>query len=179
MPTMARALGREFDIGIGVSPVNLNTGANTGKRISMIDCQGLTIVICCGVGTAASDLAVDLQEHTASVSGTSQDLDIITDYFNKQELALDNDESWVKVSQAAGSEIADTGGTGTSAEHEQIVVIEVGADQLSDGFTHLSLNVPQPGATKLGCVLYFKHGLESQRAPANLPNLLNPGAANV
>lgn len=179
MPTGAMALGRLFDIGTGIAPVNLNTGANTGKRISMIDCEGIAFVVFAGVGTAASDLAVDLNEHTASTGGTSQDLDIITRYYIKDETALDNDESWVETTQAAASEIADVGGTGVSAEHEQIVVIEVAAAQLSDTFTHLSLNIPQPGATKLGCVLYVKHGLESQRRPANLPNLLNPGAANV
>lgn len=179
MTTMARALGRLFDIGCGISPVNLNTAGNTGKRISMQDCQGITFVVFAGVGTAASDLAVDLQEATAYTGGTIQDLDIITKYYIKDELALDNDESWVETTQAAASEIADVGGLGVSAEHEQIVVIEVGADQLSDGFTHVSLNIPQPGATKLGCVLYIKHGLKVQRAPANLPNLLNPGAANA
>lgn len=179
MPTAARALGRLFDIGCGIAPINLNTGANTGKRISMADCSGITFVVFAGVGTAASDLAVDLQEHTAYTGGTTQDLDIITDYFIKDELALDNDESWVKTSQAAASEIADVGGTGVSAEDQQIVVIEVGADQLSNGYTHVSLNIPQPGATKLGCVLYIKHDLLVKRAPANLPNLLNIGAANA
>ena len=179
MPTGARALGRLFDVGCGISPVNLNTGANTGKRISMKNAKTCTFVIFAGVGTAASDLAVDLQEATAYTGGTIQDLDIITKYYIKDETALDNDESWVETTQAATSEIADVGGTGVSAEHEQIVVIEVDADQMSDGYTHLSLNIPQPGATKLGCVLYFLTGLKVQRAPANLGNLLNPGAANV
>ena len=64
-------------------------------------------------------------------------------------------------------------------ENQQIVVIEVGADQLTDGYTHLSMNVPQIGAAKIGCVLYIKHDLKVQRRPANLPNLLNPGAANA
>jgi len=180
MTTQAIALGRLFDIGIGVSPVNLNTGANTGKRISMKNAKTCTFVVVAGVGTAASDLAVDLQEHTAASGGTSQDLDIVTKYYIKDELALDNDESWVETTQSpAASEIADAGGLGVSAEHEQIVVIEVNADQLSDGFTHLSLNAPQPGATKLGCILYVLSGLKVQRTPANLGNLLNPGAANA
>lgn len=179
MVTTARALGRLFDIGLGIAPVNLNTGGNTGKRISMVDCGTLTIVVIAAVGTAASDLALDLQEHNAASGGTSQDLDIITQYFIKDELALDNDESWVSTTQAAASEISDAGGLGVSAEHEQIVVIEVGDSQLSDDFTHISLNVPQPGATKLGTVIYIKSDLEVKRTPANLPNLLNPGAANA
>jgi hypothetical protein len=32
---------------------------------------------------------------------------------------------------------------------------------------------------QLACFLYLKVGLLVQRAPANLPNLLNPGAANA
>lgn len=170
MTTGARALGRSFDIVAGVTPVNLNTGANTGKRVHLKNAAGATIVIFAGVGTAASDLAVDLQEHDAATSGTSQDLDIVTKYYSKQELTLDGDETWSEHTQAAASEIADIGGAGTSAELENLAVIEVGADQLSDGFEWISLNVPQPGATKLGCVLYLLHGLSVQRTPQNLVN---------
>jgi len=111
--------------------------------------------------------------------GTSQDLDIVTDYYHKSETALDNDESWTKVTQTAASEISEVGEAGTSGETQNLLVIEVGADQLSDGYTHLSLNVDDPGASKLGAVLYIKHGLKEQRDPEVLPNLLNPGAANA
>lgn len=170
MTTGSRELGRSFDIVAGVTPVNLNTGANTGKRVHLKNCDGVTIVIFAGVGTAASDLAVDLQEHNAATGGTSQDLDVITRYYSKQELTLDGDETWSLHTQSAASEITDVGGAGTSAELENLVVIEVGADQLSDNFEWISLNVPQPGATKLGCVLYLLHQLNIQRAPEQLVN---------
>jgi hypothetical protein len=179
MTTRVGALGRLFDIGAGIVPVDLNTGANTGYRISMEDCDGITFVIYCGVGTAGSDLPCDLQQYTASTGGTTADLDIITDYYHKTELALDNDETWTLVTQTAASEITDIGGAGTSAELQQIFVVEVTADQLADGYTHLGMNIAQPGASKIGCCLYIKWGLHSQRTPANLPNLLNPGAANA
>lgn len=179
MTTRVGALGRLFDIGAGIVPVDLNTGANTGYRISMEDCGGITFVIFAAVGTAASDLPCDLQEHTAYTGGTTQDLDIITNYYHKSELALDNDEIWALVTQAAASEITDIGGAGTSAEFQQIGVIEVSAEQLSDGYTHLSMDIAQPGAAKIGCCLYIKWDLKVQRTPANLPNLLNPGAANA
>lgn len=168
MTTGARALGRSFDVVSGIVPVNLNTGANTGARVHLKNCNGVTIVVYAGVGTAASDLAVDLQEHTAATGGTSQDLDIITKYYSKQELTLDGDEVWSEHTQAAASEIADVGGAGTSAELQNLVVIEVSATQLSDGFGWISLNIPQPGATKLGCVFYILHDLAVQRAPQNL-----------
>ena len=179
MTTRAVALGKIFDIGPGINVVDLNGAGNTGIRISMQDCDAITFVIFAKTGTAASDIACDLQEHTAYTGGTTQDLDIITEYFTKQELALDGDESWVSKTQTAASEITDLGGLGTSGELQNLAVIEVTADQLSDGYTHVSMDIPQPGAAKYGCCLYIKTGLHSQRKPANLPNLLNPGAANA
>ena len=169
MTTGARALGRSFDIVSGIVPVNLNTGANTGARVHLKNCGGVTIVVYAGVGTAASDLAVDLQEHSAATGGVSQDLDIVTTYFSKQELTLDGDETWSAHTQSpAASEIADIGAVGTSAELQNLAVIEVSAAQLSDGFGWISLNIPQPGATKLGCAFYILHDLQVQRTPQNL-----------
>lgn len=179
MTTRAGALGRLFDIGPGINVVDLNSAGNTGFRISMKDCDGIAFVIFAKIGTAASDIACDLQQYTAYTGGTTADLDIITEYFHKSELALDGDESWVSKTQTAASEITDIGGAGTSGEFQQLCVIEVTADQLADGYTHLGMNIPQPGAGKYGCCIYIKWGLHSQRKPANLPNLLNPGAANA
>jgi len=170
MTTGARGLGRLFDIVPAIVPVNLNTGANTGERVHLKNCRGVSVVIFASIGTAASDLAVDLQEADAATGGTIRDLDIITKYYLKDALALTSAATWAEVSQSAGSEIADTGGAGTSAEHSQVVVIEVGADQLSDGYEWLSINVPQPGATKLGCAFYILHDLDVQRKPQNLAN---------
>ena len=174
MTTGANGLGRYFDIVPAIVPVNLNTGANTGERVNMKDCTGVSIVVFASIGTAASDLAVDVQEANAATGGTIRDLDIVTKYYIKDALSLTAATTWSEVSQSAASEISDTGGAGTSAEHSQIVVIEVRADQLSDGYKWLSVNIPQPGATKLGCAFYIRHGLKVMRKPQNLAN---PNAA--
>lgn len=170
MATSARALGRLFDISAAIVPVDLEGGANTGKRIRVRDYQGVTVVVFAGAGTANDDLQIDLQEHNASSGGTSQDLDIITDYFHKSEATLDGDETWAKVTQSAASEISDVGGAGTSAELQQILVVDVAAEQLSEGFDYLSVNIPDLGSAgaKLGCALYIPWGLKAQRAPENL-----------
>lgn len=181
-----RALGRLFDIGLAVAPVDINTSdAATGKRISMVDCSGITIVAVTLLG-GADDLTFDVQQHTASVSGTSADLDAtgvstssgVTAWHIKAETALDNDESWVEVTQTAASECTVVGATyGTQ---QKLVAIYVGADQLGVGYTHLSVNVACTTATsQLLAVLYIKHDLNVQRKATNLPNLLNPGAANA
>lgn len=179
-------LGRLFDVGTCVVPVDINTSdAATGQRISMSGHTGIAIVAHCLAG-GADDLTFDVQQHTAYTGGTSADLDAaavatstgIDHYYIKAETALDNDEAWVKVTQAVASEVLVVGATyGTQ---QKLVVIQVGADQLGDTYTHISVNVACTTSTsQLLTVLYFPYDLAAQRAAANRPNLLRPGAANA
>lgn len=177
-----RALGRLFDIGLGVAPQAINNNADVvGKRIALNGARGITFVVVCEAGTAGDDLDLDLEEHTAYTGGTTRDLDVITEYYMKSETTLDNDESWVRETQSAASEITDAGGDGTSAEEQQIVVVEVEAAALSDDATHISMSFRNAGTNndKIGCILYFLHELRYQRRPDKLGNLLNPGAADA
>ncbi|RLV66348.1 hypothetical protein STAN_1869 [Streptomyces sp. CBMAI 2042] len=163
------ALGRLIDICVGAAPVDLSTAAVTGKRVRLRDCGGLTIVVVKGAGTAADDPTVTLRQHTAGSGGTSSTLPVIDHYYLKSATALAGTEAWTRVSQAAAATIADPGGAGTSAEHQQILVIEVEAAQLSDGYTHVSLDVADVGSNaQLGTVLYLRRDLVVQRAPASL-----------
>ena len=183
------ALGRLFDIGLGWAPVDLDTANGaTGKRIAMSGADGITFVVATGTG-GAEDLVLDLQQHTAYVNGTSADLDSVgaagtTDlarFHIKAETALDNDESWVKVDQTAGTTASECTVVGaTYGAMQKIVVIEVNAAMLAPGYTHVSLNAAiTTGTAQLACCLYFLHELRYQRKPVNLPNLLRPGAANA
>jgi len=161
-------LGRLFDLSTGWSPVDAQT-AQTGKRVSLKNAAGCTIVVIKAVGTAGDDHSYDLQQHTASTGGTSADLDIVSFYYLKDELALDGDETWSKVTQTAASEITEAGAAGTSAEHEQILVIEVEGTQLSDGYDYISLNSGGEGSNaQLSTCLYILRDLMVQRKPANL-----------
>lgn len=166
-----RALGRLFDISAGIIHTVANNGADvTGNRVSLRNCGGCTIVITGDVGTAGDDLDVDLQQHTASTGGTTADLDIIDVYWHKQEASLDGDETWTRTTQTAASEITDVGGAGTSAELQNLVVIEVDSAQLSDGYDYISLDTRNMGAAndKYVTVLYILRDLAVQRTPANL-----------
>lgn len=167
MPTTARALGRLFDISSALGIVDLNTAANTGNRIHMKNYAGVTFVFFADAGTDDGDVAMDLNEHTAASGGTSQDLDIITTYHKKEETTLDGDETWTAVTQTAASEIT---AVADSAEKENIYVVEVGAEQLSDGYEWISMNVPDLGQAKVGGVLAILWGLKAERTPANLPD---------
>lgn len=181
-----RALGRLFDVGLGWAPVDLDTGNGaTGKRISLQNASGITFLVTVAVAASGTDdLVLDVQQATAYTGGTSNDMDStngatgVTKFHIKSEALLDNDESWVEVTQSEASEITLAGAT--YAGTQQIIAIYVGADQLAAGFTHVSLNAAiTTAAVRLSSCLYVLHDLNVQRKPANLGNLLNPGAANA
>lgn len=179
-------LGRLFDFSPAVAPVDINTSdAATGLRISMAGHTGIAIVLFTLVG-GADTITVDVQQHTAYTGGTTNDLDAaavatstgIDHYYLKAETALDGDESWVKVTQTAASEVTIDGAT--YGAMQKLAVIQVGADQLGDGYTHLSANIAVTTSTsQLLAALYVPYDLAVQRAPVNRPNLLRPGAVNV
>jgi len=170
-------LGRLYDIGCALAPVDLATAGATGKRISMEDCGGIDIVLIYGAGTDGDDPVPSLQQHTAYTGGTTADLTTIATIYRKAETLLDNDESWVKTTQTAAALMT---AVADDAQKQKIYVISVEADQLTDGYTHISVNQADlSNNAQLAAFIYLKRDLKVQRTPANLPNLLRPGAANV
>jgi hypothetical protein len=165
-------LGRLFNIGLGWAPVDAQT-AQTGLRHYMGDSRGCTVVVIKAAGTAGDDHSYDLQQWQAATGGSALDLDIITAYYLKQETTLDNDETWTRFTQSVASEITDAGAATTSAELQQILVIEVDGAQLSDGYKYISLNSGGEGSNaQLSTCIYINHDLYAQRTPANLPACL-------
>lgn len=177
MTTGAKGLGRLFDFGTGSAPATSFSTAITGKNCSFQNCRGIGVLIVKSASGTTDDLACDLQE-VDGYAGTPRDLDIITDYWYKGEATLDNDEAWVKTTQSASSEISAIAGT---AELQMMLYFEVMENQLSDGYTHIAVNIPDLGSTDtpLGSVIYIPFDLKVQRAPQNLASLLRPGTANA
>lgn len=171
-------LGRLFDIGLGWAPVDIDTAnAATGKRLSLARASGVTILFIGAVG-GAEDLVLDVQQHTAYTGGTSADLDCVTQWYIKAETALDNDESWVAVTQSVASECTVVGAT--YGAMQKMVAIEISAASLSAGYSHVSVTAAITTATAQLCTcIYIVHDLAAQRTPPNLGNLLQPGAANA
>lgn len=168
MATGASALGRLFNVSVGAVPTDAVAGAITGNRIHLKDCGGVSFIVV-ATGASTDRLDLDLQEHNAASGGTSQDLDIITKAYYQTEATLDGDETWTEWSQSAASEVTDIGG----ASEQQLVVVEVRAEQLSDGFEWVSLNVPDLGTngTKHVAILNVAHDLMVMRKPTNLADL--------
>lgn len=162
------ALGRLFDVKPCVVPIDLSSGAQTGLRVNLRDWGGCAFVYFADAGTAGEDVDLDIQQHTVATSGSPADLDVVTQWHSMRETTFDNDETWTTSTQAAGSEI-DLGDD--EGEVQCMAVVEVTADQLSDGYSWVSCNVTDPGTTtgKLGCVIAIRYDPKRGRAPANLP----------
>jgi len=171
------ALGRIIDLGTGIAPYDTNAGAGTGKRVNLQDAGGITIVVYKGAGSGTDDPVLTFQQHTLSSGGTTSNLATIDHYYGKTEAALDNDEAWVKTTQAASQTVTLTG----SAQLQGIFVFEIEADDLADGYAWVSVNIADTGSAgaQLGAVLYILRDLHVQRKPTNLGNLLSPGSANA
>lgn len=170
------ALGRLFDISNGFIGMDISAGV-TGKRVSLENYGGVTIVINSSAVGTTDDLVPSLQQHTAYTGGTSADLSVMDKIYRKSETALDGDEAWVKTTQTAAAIMTAVAG---EAEKDNIYVIEIEAADLAAGYTHISVNHAALGTdAKLTSCLYILRDLKVQRTPANMPNPLNPGAANV
>ena len=169
------ALGRLFDIQPVIMAVNLATGANAGALVSLEHATGVTFVFLKDQGTAAEDPVLTFREAQDGAATGEQDLDVVTTYYSKTNTdasALDGSETWSKFTQAAGNIDGDNSAAevGLSAEDEALVAVYIGADQLSDGFTHVTVDIADVGdAAQIGAVIAILHGLVVQRAPENLP----------
>lgn len=163
------ALGRLFDIVAGVAPVSMEAAASTGNRVSLRNASHCTIVAFFGAAASGTEaLEFDVQQHTAASGGTTADLNVVDHYYTKLEATLDGDETWTRSTQSAASEVPVVAG---DRDKQGIVVIEIDAAMLSDGYTHISLNIADPGTVaRLGAVLYILTDLAVQRAPQNLVN---------
>jgi hypothetical protein len=165
-----QGLGRLYDIGSCFTPVDLNTANGaTGHRIHMRNYGSVTFLFFKAAGTAGEDPDIDIVEHNANTGGTSQDLDVVTEYYAKSETTLDGDEVWVRTAQTAASEV-DLGDA--SAEVEGMYVVQVEAASLSAGFEWISMNVAvTAAAAQLACGVAILNDPKIQREPTLLAQL--------
>ncbi|MFJ6667419.1 hypothetical protein [Streptomyces sp. NPDC091383] len=159
-------LGRAFDISVGLAPVDLSVGANTGKRVSLRNAAGVTIVFRKGAGGAGEDPVLTLQQHTAASGGSSANLASIDHYYYKSATTMAGTETWTRAAQSASQTVTLTG----EAQKQGIYVFFVNGQSLADGYKYVSLSIADVGSTaQLGSVEYFLGDLTQQRTPGNLP----------
>ena len=163
-------LGASFDVGSGVVPIDFGAGATTGHRVHLQNYGAVAFFGFINNGTAAENPTFTLQEHDTATGGVSQNLVVVDEFWQKEELALDGDEVWARVAQTAAATVTDV--TWDDA-NEVLFGFKVEAEELTDGFEWLSVNVDDPGVAHVGCVFYVMYDLKIQRAPQNLiqPNV--------
>lgn len=135
-------------------PVDANTAAITGARVSLANAQRCAVVVHMGDSTAAV-VTLTLRKHTAASAGTSADLSVAHPYYHKAGAAT----SFTKVvpgSAAAAYDLA-----ALFADAEGIVVFEVLAEDLGEGYTHFSLDVADSTAAKLVGGVYVLQGVRN------------------
>jgi len=170
-------LGRLYDVGLALAPVDLATAGAVGKRISMNDCGGIDLLLVYAAGTDGDDPVPSITQYDAYTSGNSATLPVMTTIYRKAETLLDNDEPWVKTTQTAAAIMT---AVSDDAQKQKIYVIHVSSKVLNDGYGWISVDQADlSNNAQLACFLYLKVDLDVQRTPANLPNLLHPGATNA
>ncbi len=132
----------------GFVPVDLNTGANTGLRCSMKGCSRLAFIVQMSDSTSAA-VTLTFNQHDAPSAGNSKVLPIANPYYVKADTAL----RFTKVVPVSATETYDLASAFGSAEG--IAVFEVLAEDLdvNNDFSHVSLDMIDATAAKVGAVL--------------------------
>lgn len=130
-------------------PVDLNTAAITGARISLAKGDRVAVVVQMGTSTAAT-VQVTLRQHNAATSGTSKNLSVDNPYYHKAAAAT----VFTKVEPTSAAAVYDV--SSIFAADSGILVLEVLAEQLDvdGGFAWFSVDIADSGAAKLASTAY-------------------------
>ena len=158
-------LGSDYDLGIGIAPINLITAGATGLRQYMGNIDYLTVLFVGSAGAVSEPPVLTVKQHTASTAGVTTDFATVSEIFTKGETTLDNDETWARTTQAASATV-----TGT-AQVEQMIAFVLRPEDLTAGNSYISVNVADPGPSataQMGTVLYILSGFSPRTVPASL-----------
>jgi hypothetical protein len=154
---MEANLAEKVNLKLVTLPVDLNTAAVTGGRVSIKGCSRIAFVVSLGDSTAASTVFT-LRQHNAASGGTSADLSVANVYYTKKGA----ETSFTKVEPTVAAAAYDL--SARFSDDEGVAVFEVLEDQLNteSGYAWVSLDIADSGAAKLGSVLAVCHALHSK-----------------
>ncbi|MBX3579905.1 MAG: hypothetical protein KF723_22105 [Rhizobiaceae bacterium] len=137
----------------GFVPVNMATGANTGKRFDMKNHGRCAVIFFKGAGNSAEDPTITLLQHNAADGGTSKALNFTR--VDRKQGTLTSVAEFTTTNPDAGNTY-----TNSTLSEAAIVVIDIKAEDLDidGGFQWISANVADVGTNaQVGCVLYCPH----------------------
>lgn len=145
-------LAEQIQIVSGFLPVDMSAGNNTGDWVSLKNYERCSIIVFKNAGTAGDDPTVTIQEATAVAGTSAQNLAVIDKVYVKQDTNLLSAGTFSVVTQAAAATYTDA----TSAEDAAIWVIDVKAEDLSDGYDCINASIADVGTNaQVGCILYL------------------------
>lgn len=138
------------NVKVAFSPVDLNTAAITGARISLEGARACLVLLNLGTSLTGAAVQVTLRQHNASSSGTSKDLVIDRPYFHKAAPAT----VFTKVVPGSAAALKDVSAIFDTAAG--LVAIEVREEDLdhNNGFTYFSVDLADGAVAKIGSGIY-------------------------
>lgn len=138
-------------------PVDANTAAITGARVSMKGCERIAFVVQMGDSTSAL-ASFALKQHSAASGGTTKALSVANPYFHKKAALT----VFTKVEPTVAADTYDL--SSIFADDEGVVVFEVLAEDLDvqNDFAWASLDVADSTAAKLISILAVCTGLKNK-----------------
>lgn len=133
-----------------ITPVDLQTAANTGVRLNVSEYERVFIVLFKGIGTAGQDPVFTPLQHDAVTSGNSKAISITSIWSKLDDTEIAGLDAWTETTQSA----ADTYTDATSAEKLGLIVLEVDTADLdtANGYKYISLDIPDVGGSaQIGC----------------------------
>lgn len=156
---MNQFLGESQGVKAAILPVDANTAAITGERISVAKGESVSIIVQMGDSTGA---VVDftLKQHDAASAGNSQNLSIANKYYKKAGAATVFTQ--VEPSVAAANYVLSS----DFAAQEGIVIFEVNSDQLdtNNGYSYVSIDMADSTAAKIVSATYIVNGCRNEPA---------------
>jgi len=144
------------DIVGGVTPVDLQTGANDGDWVNLANVGRCVVVVYSGIGTAGDDPILALQQAIDAAGTGAKDLTFTKIRHKTGATLLSAVGQWTKVTQSAAASY-DTDPI-AGAENEQLLAVEITPDMLdaTNGFTWVRGRVADVGGNAmLGCLFYI------------------------
>lgn len=149
--------------------VDLQTGANTGDRVSLENYHHVTIVFASSVGTNGQDPTLTVLQADDPTAGTPKALTFTRIYRKQAATDLSAVGQWTETTQAA----ANTYTHADAAEQDLIWVVEIDADDLDidNGYRWVYATVADVGGNaQLGFLFYI---LSEPSYPASPGSMLS------
>lgn len=166
---MAERFLQTHDIVEAWPAVDLQTGANTGDWVSLKHAEGCLIFFTSGVGTAADDPTVTVNQATSNAGAGTKALNFTVIMRKQAATNLSSTGTFTRTTQAAGNTYTNA----TSAEQSCMWCIDIEDSELdaANGFDHVQLTVADVGGNaQPGYACYILYGCRYQQAtiPSNL-----------